>query len=317
MNYKKNQNKNKKGKEIINKTKTNKEEEDASHSFIENCHIFEYSSLSFKSEEEPNDIQDRKNKRNDINDNSLNSNIKKNHDKNNIYDNNYFQDLADKLYNSDEHLNKKKKIQRKNISLHNIINLHGLIFSNNNLNQKTSMSKKERPKKKKKKSLFHDKFNKREEENGINIKKFRESLNSKSHREENKNKNKESNNFGSFLKLKPKNKYPVKESYIDSILKNSVNSKVYSIIRNNNEFKDQSIRSIKANKKNILNSEKNETKVEEEKEIPILDKSNITQNKIKIHTERDANFEQKKLNKKKNKWKAIKFCCCLSSGCIC
>jgi len=312
MNYKKNQNKNKIGKEIINKTKTNKED-DASHSIIENCHIFEYSSLSFKSEEEPNDIQDRRNKRNNIIDNSLNSNIKINHKKKNIYDNNYFKDFTDKLYNSDEHLNKKKKIQRKNISLHNVINLHGLIISNNNLNQKTSISKKERLKKKKKKSLFHDKSNKREEENDIN--KFRESLHLKSHRGENKNK--ESNNFGSFLKLKPKNKYPVKESYIDSIFKNSVNSKIYSIIRNNNENKDQSIKSIKTGKKNILNSEKNETKVEEEKEIPILDKSNITQNKIKIHTEKDTNFEQKKLSKKRNKWNPIKFCCCLSSGCIC
>jgi len=59
----------------------------------------------------------------------------------------------------------------------------------------------------------------------------------------------------------------------------------------------------------IVNSEKNETKMEEEKEIPFLDKSNLSQ--------KDINGEQKKLNKKKNKWKPIKFCCCLSSGCIC
>lgn len=49
--------------------------------------------------------------------------------------------------------------------------------------------------------------------------------------------------------------------------------------------------------------------MEEEKEIPFLDKSNLSQ--------KDINGEQKKLNKKKNKWKPIKFCCCLSSGCIC
>jgi len=32
---------------------------------------------------------------------------------NKIYDNKYFQDLADKLYNSDEHFNKKKKNPKK------------------------------------------------------------------------------------------------------------------------------------------------------------------------------------------------------------
>ena len=189
-----------------------------------------------------------------------------------------------------------------------------MLFPNSNINIKTSISKKERTKKNKKKSLFHDKLNKKEE-GGINIKKFRQSLPTKSHLGENKSKHKEIK-FGSFLKLKSKNKYPVKESYIDSILKKSVNSKVYSIIRINNENKEQSIRTIKTNKKNLLNSEKNETKVEEEKEIPFLDKSNISHNKIKVHTERDANCEQKKLNKKRNKWKPYKFCCCLSSGCI-
>ena len=313
MNYKKNQNDNKIGKEI-NKTKTYKDNKD-SNSFIDHCNIFEFSSLSFKSEEEEqNNIEDRKNKRNDIIDNSLKSNIKINHNIK-FYDQNYFQDLTDKLYNFDEHLHKKKKIQRKNISLRNITRLKEILFPNNN--KKTSISKKERAKKKKKKSLFNVKVNKKKvEEERLNIKNLRQSMPSKTNLAENKNKRKESN-LGSFLKLKPKNKYPHKESYFDSIYKNSVYSRVYSIVKNNNENKDPSIRTIKTNKKNALNSEKNETKVEEEKEIPVLDKSNTTHNKIKIHTERDENFDQKnKQNKKKIKWKVVKFCCCLSSGCI-
>lgn len=307
MNYKKKQNNNKIGKEIFNKSRTLKDN-DSSNSFIKNNHFFEYLSLSFKSDEEQNNIQDRKSKKNDIIDNSLASKTKINYNK--IYDNKYFQDLADKLYNSDEHFNKKKKIQRKNISLHNVISLNELLFSNSNLNKKTSITKKERAKKKKRKSLFPapDKLNKKEEEDGITIKNFRKSIPPKSQLGENKSKHKGSN-FGSFLRLNQKNKYPVKDSYIDSILKRSANSKAFSNIRNNNENKEQSIRSIKTNKKNLINSEKNETKMEEEKEIPFLDKSNLSQ--------KDINGEQKKLNKKKNKWKPIKFCCCLSSGCIC
>ena len=139
---------------------------------------------------------------------------------------------------------------------------------------------------------------------------------SKTNLAENKNKRKESN-LGSFLKLKPKNKYPHKESYFDSIYKNSVYSRVYSIVKNNNENKEPSIRTIKTNKKNALNSEKNETKVEEEKEIPILDKSNFSHKNTRNHTERDSNYVKKKgINKQKNKWKMVNFCCCLSSGCI-
>ena len=110
MNYKKNQTDNKKGKEIDKKSQDYKDN-DTSNSFIKNCHIFDYKSLSFKSEEEQNDIRDRGNKRNDIFENSLVSKIKINNKK--VYDNNYFKDLADKLYNSDEHLNKKKKKAKK------------------------------------------------------------------------------------------------------------------------------------------------------------------------------------------------------------
>ena len=307
-------NKNNIEKEKINISKTINDNE-SSNSFIKNCPIFEFPPLSFKSDEEQNDIQNRKNKRNDIIDNSLASNIKVNHKKK-VYESNYFQEITDKLYYNDEHLNKKKKIQRKNVSLNNVIKLKEILFLNSNTNRKTSMSKKNRNKKKKKKSLFQDKLNIKKEEGKINIKNLRQSLTIKSNLGENKNKHKK-NNFGSFLKMKPKDKYPVKESFIDSILKKSVNSKAYSIIRNNNENKEQSYKSNKKKKKFILNSEKNVTKVEEEKEIPVLDKSNTTHNNIKIYTEIDSNCEQnKKHNKQKVKWKMVNYCCCLSSGCI-
>jgi hypothetical protein len=314
MNYKKNKTDYKKGKEILNKSRT-KKDNDTSNSFIKNCHIFEYKSLSFKSEEEQNDIQDKEKKRNDIIDNSLVSKTKINHNKK-VYDNKYFQDLADKLYNNDEHLNKKKKIQRKNISLHNIIKLNEALFPNSNRNIKTLISKKERPKKKKKRSLFPYKINKKEED-GFSIKKFRASLPSNNHLGENKSKHKGSN-FGTFLKLKAKNKYPAKETFLESFFRNSVYSREYSIKKKHIKGRVPSVRSIKTNKKNnnIFNSEKN-TKVEEKKEIPILDKSNLSHKNIKNHTERDANYEQKKkINKQKNKWKVVNFCCCLSSGCL-
>ena len=316
MIYKKNQTDNKKEKDIDNNSKTYKNN-DISNSFIKNCHNFEYQSLSFKSEEEQNDIQDRENKRNDIN-GSFASKTKINHNK--VYDNKYFQDLADKLYNDDEHLQKKKRMLKKNISLRNVIKVKEILFPNSNINIKTLISKKS-PKRKRKKSLFPYKITKKEEA-GFNIKKFRESLPSnyvfeedkiKNDYEENKSKHKASN-FGSILKLK--NKYPVKESFYESFFKNSVNSRENTIKKIYREPSVRSIRTIKKNN-NIFISEKNETKVEEEKEIPVLDKSNLSHRNTKNHTERDSNYgKRKRINKQKNKWKLANFCCCLSSGCI-
>ena len=314
MNYKKNQTDNKKGKEIAKKTQTYKDN-DTKNSFIENCHNFEYKSLSFKSEEEQNNIQDRENKRNDKFDNSLVSKTKINHKK--AYDNNYFQELADKLYNNDEHLNKKKKILRKNISLHNVIKLNGILLTNSNRNINTIRSKKEKQKKKKRKSLFLYKNNKKEDFVN-NIKKIRESIPPNTQLGENKSKYKGSN-FGSILKLKPKDKYPAKEPFFESFFKNSVYSKEYTIKKNHYKSRDPSVRSIRTSKKNnnILNLEKNDTEVEEEKEIPILDKSNISHKNTKNNTDRVANYVKKKgIDKQKNKWKVVNFCCCLSSGCI-
>ena len=315
MNYKKNQTDNKKGKEIDKKSQDYKDN-DTSNSFIKNCHIFDYKSLSFKSEEEQNDIRDRGNKRNDIFENSLVSKKKINNKK--VYDNNYFKDLADKLYNSDEHLNKKKKKLRKNVSLHNVIKLNGILLSNTKRNIKTLISKKEKQKKKKRKSLFRYNKIEKKEEFVSNIKKIRESIPPKSQFGENKSKHKGSN-FGSILKLKLKDKYPAKESFFESFFKNSVYSKEYTIKKNYCKSRDPSVRSIRTNKKtnNILNSEKNDTIVEEEKEIPILDKSNFSHKNTRNHTERDSNYVKKKgINKQKNKWKMVNFCCCLSSGCI-
>ena len=235
--------------------------------------------------------------------------------------NNSIFNYADKLYFSDEHFNQMNLFKKKNSSRDNLLNLKCLKKSKditNNFDQRTSLSKNEKPKRHRK-SLFQKK-----EEGKDNIskysKKIDQSMNSKNISfADNKSKDK-NNHYAAFFKLKEKNKRPPKIYYIDSIVNN--HPKFNSTIKKNN--RKQSIKSYKTNtiksfKKNIIfNPHSSDLKKKDrkrEEEFHIIPKKisgmDIDEAQIKETQNSHNNEKHEKQNIKTINWQPTKFLCCL------
>jgi hypothetical protein len=262
----------------------------------------------------------------------------------NINDNQKIFDFTNKLYNSDEHLTNNNLFKRKNSSQKHLPNIN-LLVNSDKTNKKKYLDKKsvnEDNLKVKRKSLFHEVKNKNEEEKGIafkkispniiarrhkivgtTIKKITHTIISKNNSCANSVKKKSKiNNLDAFLKLKEKEKNPRKVYYIDTIINNTINSKINAVFHRNTN-KDQTIKSIKTIKsvKTFKSLNKNVSLTPESKDknnslIKIEDNVDNL-NKIQIHTKAQTKTETETEKKDKliQKIKCIPFhfLCCLES----
>jgi hypothetical protein len=250
------------------------------------------------------------------NDNNNNNNIINN--KNSIFD------YADKLYNSDEHLSKIELIKSKN-SRENFLNINHMSRPQSidkNFEKKTSLSKNDANTKIFRKSLFHSKMNKKEEDKDNQSKKHQSSNSKNVSYVENKSKEKNNNSnnkiIAAFLKLKEKNKRPPKISYLDSLINNTNNSKLNSSIKKNN-IRKPSLKTFSTNKvlkknrtfsckKEVIINKKERKNQEQIHLLPNNKKMNLEDMNVKD----SQNTENLKNNFKRINWPRIKFLCCLN-----
>ena len=283
----------------------------------------ENSSLSFKSElEESKSNQSIKHtnikidkecitKYNNIISNMNSKESNKFDDKNCIF--NY----TDKLYFSDEHFSQMKLFKKKNSSRDNLLNLKSMKKAKDitiNFDQKTSLSKNDKPKRLRK-SLFQKK-----EERKDNMSKYTKKNEQSILFDDYKSKDK-NNNYEAFFKLKEKNKRPPKIYYIDSIINN--HPKFNSAIKKNDRkhsLKSIKTHTIKSFEKNIIFSPRSSvTKKKDrkrEKEFHIIPKKisamDINEAQIKETQNTQKNEKHEKQNIKTINWQPTRFLCCLN-----
>ena len=319
-------------RDIINKdNKINREENEQEYecvnSPLRNNNYYEYSYLSFKSSEDQNNVPNINNKENKgpINVNLCNpkSTFYRNANK---YNNQYICNFTEKLYNSEEHLDKKKKFKKRNKSQLNLINLNKLVLSNKN-NKDTYLTKYMKTQKDIKKNLFHEDTNGNIEEKVLSntnlkakktlVSKDTKYTKGKSCYDDNKSKNR-IKNFESFFKLKPKSKKPLKSLYMDNIIYNNTLTK-FNTLKN----REQNTKGLQSNKKNNIFSSK-KIGIKKEEEIPvntIIITTKLGEDKnIKIDLKEENKCEEENNNivvHKKYKMRPKKFLCCLNSNCLC